>query len=77
MAKEDEILRDFMAHPLLQDTYGIDANDLPGTIEEGLKSNIPIILAITTIVKGVQRRPITSDNDLQRQVITILNNSPL
>ncbi len=74
MAKEDEILKTFMAHPLLREVYGLNENSLPNSIEEGMKSEIPIVLAITNIVKGVQRKPITSDNDLQRQVLAILNN---
>ena len=77
MAKEDEILTSFMAHPLLKETYGLTDDDLPQTIEEGTKSTIPIIMAITTIIKGIQRRPVVSDNDLQRQILTILNNNAL
>ena len=77
MAKEDEILRSFLAHPLLKEEYQLNENDLPNTIEEGMRSSIPIVLAITTIVKGVQRKPVTSDTDLQRQIFTILNSKSL
>ena len=73
MAKEDEILKSFMAHPLLKEEYGLTENDLPQTIEAGMKSNIPIVLAITNIVKTIQRKQANSDNDLQRQIFEILN----
>jgi|GEM_PF-4734670 len=77
MVKEDEILKSFMAHPILQEEYGLTTNDLPQTVEEGMRSNVPIVLAITNIVKGMQRRPVTSDNELQRQVFEILNKKAL
>ena len=73
MAKEDEILKSFMAHPLLKEEYGLTESDLPQTIEAGMKSNIPIVLAITNIVKTIQRKQANSDNDLQRQIFEILN----
>ena len=75
MAKEDYILRSFMAHPILKEVYKIEDNDLPQTVEEGIKSRHPVIMAIAHIVKGVQRLPFTSDHDMQRQVLTILNNN--
>lgn len=73
MAKEDEILKSFMAHPLLKEEYGLSDDDLPQTIEAGMKSNVPIILAISNIVKNIQRKQVNSDNELQRQVFEILN----
>ena len=77
MTKEDEILRSFMEHPLLREKYELKEEQLPNTVEEGMKSPIPIVLAITNIVKGVQRKPEVSDQDLQRQLFAILNSNAL
>jgi len=73
MAKEDELLTAFLNHRILVEKYKISASDLPKTIEDGMKSTVPIIAAITNIVKGIQRRPIISDNELQKQVIDLIN----
>ena len=77
MTKEDEILKSFMAHPLLKENYGIKEDELPNTVEAGMKSQHPIIVAISNIVKGQQRIPATTDNEIQRQLFEILNRTAL
>jgi hypothetical protein len=73
MAREDELLKSFMAHEILKEKYNIDEAELPKTIEEGMKSKHPIIVAITNIVKGVQKAPASTDNEIASQLFQILN----
>jgi hypothetical protein len=77
MIKEDQLLKAFMAHPLLKDKYGISEDELPNNIETGMKSKHPIIVAITNIVKDIQKAPAATDADIQRQLFTILNRTAL
>lgn len=73
MLKEDQILIAFMEHPILKTKYGINENELPRNIEAGMKSKHPIIVAISNIVKGTQKTPVTTDTEIQRQLFEILN----
>lgn len=77
MAKEDEILKSFMAHPLLSDEYNIPESELPQNILEGIRSEHPIIQAIATIIKETQRPGGATESDLQRQVFNLLSKKPL
>jgi hypothetical protein len=77
MLKEDQILIAFMEHPILKTKYEIDENELPRNIEEGMKSKHPIIVAISNIVKGTQKIPVTTDAEIQRQLFEILNRTAL
>jgi hypothetical protein len=77
MVREDQILKAFMANPLLKNKYGILEEELPNNIETGMKSKHPIIVAITIIVKGIQKSPVTTDVEIQRQLFEILNRTAL
>lgn len=77
MVKEDQILIAFMEHPLLKTKYGLNEDELPRNIEMGMKSKHPIIVAITNIVKGIQKVPATTEVELQRQLFEILNRTAL
>ena len=77
MAKEDDILKSFLKHPVLAEKYEISEADLPSNVGDGINSKIPIIQAISFIVKNLEKRPQITDKDLQTQIIQILNNAAL
>ena len=77
MARQDEILRNFLNHSLIKEKYSINNVNESFTIENGIKSKDPIINAISYIVKNLEKNPPITDKDLQTQIIQLLNNSAI
>lgn len=73
MAKKDEILQSFLTHKLLETKYGLSREDIPKTVREALKSEIPIVKAIALIVEGLNGHSTVTDSALRIQVIQFLN----
>ncbi|MES2478297.1 MAG: hypothetical protein V4561_04375 [Bacteroidota bacterium] len=73
MARKDEILKSFLTHPLLETKYEIPKEELPATIREAIKSEIPIIHAIALIVEGLDGTSPVTDSVLRNQVTQFLN----
>lgn len=60
MNKEDKMLRLLLSDKRLSSYYEFDPEDY-NTIQEALRSNIPIVVAIAKIIKGIN-----SHSDMSR-----------
>jgi hypothetical protein len=73
MARKDEILKSFLSHELLRSKYSLSEKNIPQTVFEALRSDVPIVKAVAIIVEGLESKPPTTDNDLRNQVNQYLN----
>jgi hypothetical protein len=73
MARKDDILKTFLSHELLENKYELELEDLPKTVREALKSDIPIVKAIALIVEGLEGTSPVTDSVLRNQVTQFLN----
>lgn len=67
MANKDNLLKAFLADPILKEKYGIDADDI-GSLTEAEKSDVPIVRVIAKIVKSGQE-----DQPTYNEIINYLN----
>jgi|AntRauTorckE5430_2_1112549.scaffolds.fasta_scaffold01522_4 hypothetical protein len=74
MARKDDILQEFLKHPMLQEKYNIDKEELPSTVNEAIRSDVPIIGLISRIVKSLEVDRL-NDNELRKQITYYLNNT--
>jgi hypothetical protein len=77
MARKDEILSNFLRHEILKKNYHLKPKDLPTTIREALKSDVPIVKAIALIVDGLEAIPRITDPTLRNQILQYLNESAI
>lgn len=75
MARKDDILKSFLEHEIIQDKYGINKNDIPDKLHEGLNSEHAIIKAISLIVENTEGFNTVSDKPLYGQITQFLNES--
>ena len=73
MAKKDEILHSFLKHEMLTKKYGLKKSEIPSTVREGLKSDSPIVKAISLIVDGLEAQTPITDAALRNQILQFLN----
>lgn len=73
MARKDDILKNFLAHDLLENNYKLKKEELPSTIRDALSSDKPIIKAIALIVEGLDGTTPVTDTVLRNQVTQYLN----
>ena len=73
MARQDEILRSFLQHPIISSKYEITDIKPSITVEEGIVSDKAIVRSISTIVKNLEKQSPISDKDLQTQILQLLN----
>lgn len=73
MARKDEILHSFLKHEMLTAKYELKKSEIPSTVREGLKSDSPIIKAISLIVDGLEAQTSITDAALRNQIIQFLN----
>jgi hypothetical protein len=72
MARKDDILKEFLKHPMLQEKYKISKEEIPSTVAEAIKSKHPIIGLISRIVKNIEVDKL-NDNELRKQIMFYLN----
>lgn len=77
MARKDNILNDFLSHPLIGEKYGFVASAKELTIREGLNSEIPIVKTISLIVDNLENSSPTTDQTLRDIVTKYLNTAAL
>jgi hypothetical protein len=73
MARKDEILCSFLKHEMLNLKYELKKSEIPSTVRDALKSDIPIIKAIALIVEGLESPTQITDSALRNQIIQFLN----
>jgi len=73
MARKDEILKSFLTHELLEKKYELKWEELPQTVRDALKSDVPIVKAIALIVEGLDGISPVTDSVLRNQVTQFLN----
>ncbi len=73
MARKDDILKSFLTHDLLENKYELNRNELPNTVSEALKSDIPIVKAIALFIEELEKSPTATDNELRNSVLQFLN----
>ena len=73
MARKDDILKSFLTHELLESKYELKNEELPTTVREALNSDIPIVKAIALIIKGLEKSPSATDNELRNSLLQFLN----
>ena len=77
MARKDDILKSFLEHELIKNKYEIPKHSLPKTVEDGVKSDHPIISTISLIVKGLESYQPITDSSLRNMIIQHLNETAL
>jgi hypothetical protein len=73
MARKDDILKSFLTHDILESKYNLKQEQLPETVSEALKTNIPIVKAVALIVEALEKSPTATDNELRNSVLQFLN----
>lgn len=73
MARKDEIMCSFFKHEMLTSKYELKKSDIPSTVRDGLKSDFPIIKAITLIIDGLESSVPITDVALRNQITQFLN----
>ncbi|CAH1001255.1 hypothetical protein LEM8419_02154 [Neolewinella maritima] len=69
--RKDDIFKEFLQHPLLQEKYKIDSAELPERVSDGLSSDHPIVRTIAMILEGKENKD-DSDNIIRTKVINYL-----
>lgn len=77
MARKDDIMISFLEHDLLKSKYKLTDEELPKTIRDAVKSQIPIIKTIALIVDNLENPTPTTDAALRNLVTQYLNESAL
>jgi hypothetical protein len=77
MARKDEIFKSFLQHGILKENYRIKKTDLPSTVREGLKSEIPIVKSIALIVDGLESPTQITDAALRNSITQYLNDATI
>lgn len=77
MARKDDLLQSFLEHNLLREKYKVNNEELPSSIREALKSNVPIIKAIALIVDNIESTETITDNSLRNLITQYLNEAAL
>ncbi len=77
MALKDDIFKSFLQHDIIKEKYGVNDNELPSSIREGLVSEIPIIKSIALIVDGLQSSMPVTDAALRNSITQYLNDAAL
>jgi len=77
MTRKDKLLKDYLAHPLIQDKYKLSDRRIPTTVDEGVQSSSPIIKAISYIINEVEKYPSKSEKEVEQLIRKLLNESPL
>lgn len=75
MARKDDILISFLEHDILKEKYGLTPEELPVTVRDALKSNVPIIKAIAMIVDSLEGSTPITDKVLHNTITQLLNTS--
>jgi hypothetical protein len=74
MARKDDLLVSFLQHDILKkEEYGLEADNIPQTVREALKSNLPIVKAIALIVDNLEAAQPSTDATLRTIITTYLN----
>jgi len=73
MARRDEILQSFLQNEMLSEKYELKKSEIPLTVREGLKSDSPIVKAISLIVDGLEAPTPLTDAALRNQILLFLN----
>jgi len=76
MTRKDKLLKDYLAHPLIQDKYKITDRRIPKNVDDGMMSSSPIIKAIAHIINEVEY-PSKSEKEVEQLIRKLLNKSPL
>jgi len=77
MARKDDILKSFLEHELISSKYGLSKDSIPNSVRDGLKSETPIIKAISLIINALESIPPTSDASLYKSLSQYLNTTAL
>jgi hypothetical protein len=77
MARKDEIFKCFLEHDLLKEKYGINQGEMPGSLREGLNSNVAIVKAIAKIVENLECPSPTIDKKIYETITQLLNISAI
>ncbi|MAB47206.1 hypothetical protein [Pontimicrobium sp. IMCC45349] len=77
MARKDDILKSFLEHEIISEKYGINKDDIPDKLQEGLNSEHAIIKAISLIVENTEGFNTVSDKALYSQITQFLNESAI
>ena len=77
MARKDDILKSFLEHDILISKYEIKKNELPETVREALKSDVPIIRAIATIVENLESPQGITDKALRDLILQLINQTAI
>lgn len=72
MARQDDILKNFLKHEIIKEKYEINDEEIPETVNEALNSQIPIIKAIGVIVHNMETS-IQSENQIYKSLTQYLN----
>ena len=73
MARKDDILKSFLEHEILKEKYKIKAAEIPCSIREAMKSNVPIIKAIALIIENLESSQVINDKALRDIILQHLN----
>lgn len=73
MARKDDILHSFLKHEMLTSKYELKKSEIPSTVRDGLKSDSPIVKAISLIVDGLETQTPITDAALRSQILQFLN----
>lgn len=73
MARKDDIFLSFINHPKIEKDYEINPKDLPGNLQDGLKSEKPIIRTIALIIKNSEGNSAINDKALNNLIRQYLN----
>jgi len=77
MARKDTILKSFLEHELLVEKYGLSQVEIPQTVQEGLKSDKPIIKAIALIIENSESNTPITDKTLYTMITQLLNTTAI
>jgi len=77
MARKDDLLNSFLEHKLINQKYQLDVGELPKTVREALKSEIPIVKAIAIIIDSLESSEAITDNTLRNTITQFLNEAAI
>ncbi len=72
MARKDDIFKSFLEHEIIYEKYGINKEELPNKLSEGLNSKHVMIKAIALIVENTEGYNTISDKALYAKVSQFL-----
>ena len=77
MARKDDIFKSFLDHPIIHEKYGLDTDELPSKIDQGLKSEHLIVQTLALIISDLEKGiNVSSEKQLYQKLTSFLTAHP-